>query len=90
MSHLSISVIIPYYKQFESVQHTLSALNQKTLPVDKFQVIVIDDGSEDVIEDILKKRILSFPAVLLPEKNLGASAAHNLGAQNSISNILLY
>ena len=41
----TLSVIIPTYNRRESLRTTLHALAQQTYPSDRFEVIVIDDGS---------------------------------------------
>ncbi|GAA0401990.1 glycosyl transferase [Acrocarpospora corrugata] len=44
---LRCSVVIPTYNRAELLGHTLGALTLQTLPREEFEVIVIDDGSDD-------------------------------------------
>ncbi|GIH24374.1 glycosyl transferase [Acrocarpospora phusangensis] len=44
---LKCSVVIPTYNRAELLGHTLHALTRQTLPREEFEVIVVDDGSDD-------------------------------------------
>ncbi|GAA1022206.1 glycosyl transferase [Acrocarpospora pleiomorpha] len=44
---LKCSVVIPTYNRAELLRHTLYALTLQTLPREEFEVIVVDDGSDD-------------------------------------------
>lgn len=67
-----ITVFIATYNQCEFLENAiLSALNQK-YPKDKFEVLVIDDGSTDTTQDVLSKyegkiRIIHQEHIGLPD-----------------------
>ena len=48
-----ISVIIPVYNQKQQLLTTLAKFDEQTYPKELFEVIVVDDGSNDIeAEDI--------------------------------------
>jgi glycosyltransferase involved in cell wall biosynthesis len=85
----TVSVIIPTYNRKEFLRETLSSLAQQTYPSDRFEVIVIDDGSTDGTKEIEAE---TFPFMLryFWQKNQGDAAARNTGAQQSGSDILAF
>ena len=54
---LHLSVIIPTYNRSDVLKKCLKALNAQTLPKTAFEVIVIDDGSTDTTEEIVKNAV---------------------------------
>ena len=72
-----ISVIIPTYNRVSVIQRALDSVFRQTFP--PTEVIVIDDGSMDETAAMITT---NYPAVrLLPQKNMGISAARNAGIQ---------
>ena len=73
-----VSVIIPVYNDPEHLRLCLQALAQQTYPQDRFEVIVVDNGS-DAAADI-KGTIRQFAnAIALYEAIPGSYAARNKG-----------
>jgi glycosyltransferase involved in cell wall biosynthesis len=68
---------------------TLDSLKQQTFPMDRLEVIVVDDGSTDDTQTIAN---LQFPFSLryVQQKNQGATAARNYGVTFSQSEILVF
>ena len=85
----TISVIIPTYNRKDSLLRTLDSLKQQTYPMDRFIVIVVDDGSTDDTQVIASQQ---FPFALrcVHQKNQGATAARNYGATISQADILVF
>lgn len=85
MSDERISFIIPNWNGEATIKKCLEA----TFAVedDNFEVIVVDDGSDDDSVEIIK----SFPCKLIQlEKRSGASKARNVGAFSSDSKYLFF
>jgi cellulose synthase/poly-beta-1,6-N-acetylglucosamine synthase-like glycosyltransferase len=53
--HIKISVIIPARNEESNIGYLLTALQQQTYPKELFEVIVIDDHSEDRTAEIVKQ-----------------------------------
>lgn len=51
----SVSVIIPAYNEQKSIARTIESIMASDYPLEKFEVIVIDDGSKDNTYEIAKK-----------------------------------
>lgn len=74
------SVIIPLYNKAHTIERTLRSVFAQTYQ--KFEVIVINDGSTDGSEEIVEK-IENQRIRLISQENLGVSAARNRGVQES-------
>jgi glycosyltransferase involved in cell wall biosynthesis len=75
----TFSVVIPAYQAADSVGHAVeSALSQTVRPL---EVIVVDDGSTDGIEEAL--RPYSGRITLLSKENGGRASARNLGVAHA-------
>jgi len=80
-----ISVIIPNYNDEKTLECCLQAVFASEY--DNYEVIVVDDCSEDRSIDIIKR----FPCRLIQlQKHAGASAARNAGARLSQGPLLFF
>ena len=79
----TFSVIIPCYNAASTIQRTLFALTQQTF--DDFEAIIINDGSEDLGPQIVKKFTFDDPRFKLINitQNQGLSNARNIGLDYS-------
>lgn len=85
----SVSVIIPTFNRKESLLRTLESLEQQSYPVDRLEVIVVDDGGSDGTETILG-RGFKFSLHYMRQENQGATAARNHGALQSNGEFLIF
>ena len=75
----SISVIIPVYNRCNLIDRAIKSVLEQTRRPD--EIIVIDDGSTDGTDMIIKK---NYPdIILLQQKNRGVSCARNNGIKNA-------
>jgi len=80
-----ISVIIPSYNAAHHLLTCLKAIYDNDFK--DYEVIVVDDGSTDNTSEIIK----NFPCCYFRnDKNLGAAATRNKGAQEAQGEILLF
>jgi GT2 family glycosyltransferase/glycosyltransferase involved in cell wall biosynthesis len=84
-----ISVIIPTYNRCAALASCLAALEQQSLAKERFEVIVVDDGSTDGTEQLCQGLSMSFPLVYLRQPNAGAGAARKLGSEVARGKYLL-
>jgi GT2 family glycosyltransferase/glycosyltransferase involved in cell wall biosynthesis/SAM-dependent methyltransferase len=84
-----ISVIIPTYNRCAVLASCLAALEQQSLAKERFEVIVIDDGSTDGTEQFCRGISMSFTLVYLRQSNAGAGAARKLGSEVARGKYLL-
>ena len=81
-----ILIIIPHYNKVELLKKCIYHIYEQD--VDYFDVLVVDNGSEDGSIDFIKeaeKKYENFHSILLSE-NLGFAIAVNKGIQYSIDN----
>ncbi|MBN1136108.1 MAG: glycosyltransferase family 2 protein [Anaerolineae bacterium] len=84
-----VSVIIPTFNRKGSVLRLLECLKQQTYPCDRFEVIVVDDGSTDGT-DHLPWNSFPFGVRYYRQENAGATLARNRGASQSSAEILVF
>ena len=71
-----VSVIVPVYNNLEFLETCLHALQNQTYPKESYEVIVVDNASEEKIENVT----IQFPQVTLAhESKPGSYAARNKG-----------
>lgn len=77
---LLVSVVIPTYDRADLVSRALDALDRQTLASDRFEVVVVDNGSVDDTAERLGRRSDPFAlrVVSLPH-NRGPAGARNAG-----------
>ncbi|MBI5056224.1 MAG: glycosyltransferase family 2 protein [Nitrospirae bacterium] len=81
----SISVVIPNYNKAATIGKCLESVFASEYK--NFEVIVVDDRSEDGSFEVIKK----FPCKLISlEKRSGTSKARNTGAENSSGEIIFF
>ncbi len=84
-----VSIIIPTYNHKDSLRETLQSLAQQTYPIDRFEIIAVDDGSTDGTHEITAETI-PFTLRYVRQSNQGDAAARNFGAQQSQADILVF
>jgi len=84
--NLRTSVIIPAYNAEESLPRCLLALEHQTLPQEQYEVIVVDDGSEDGTAAVAK----AHGARVMRLDHKGPAAARNAGAALARAEIIVF
>ena len=76
---MKISVVIPSYNRKELIKRSINSVNNQTIK--PFEIIVVDDGSFDGTEEMIKRNydFIKF----IKQKNKGVSAARNFGIKVS-------
>jgi glycosyltransferase involved in cell wall biosynthesis len=75
---LFFSVVIPAYNEEKYISTTLSALSQVEYPLDKFEIIIVDNGSTDGTERVVAAHAPAWAKVVRLEEP-GVSRARNRG-----------
>ncbi|MCS7001379.1 MAG: glycosyltransferase, partial [Dehalococcoidia bacterium] len=81
-----VSVIIPAYNASATLPNCLAALQRQTLPPDRYEVIVVDDGSTDDTIAIAE----SFGVRVVRQSHENQAAARNRGAQAARGSVLVF
>jgi cellulose synthase/poly-beta-1,6-N-acetylglucosamine synthase-like glycosyltransferase len=82
-----ISVVIPAHNALEGIRACLDALERQTVPQEKYEVIVVNDGLVDATAEVITDR---YGVSFLSQPQRGAAAARNLGAKQAQGEILLF
>lgn len=78
-----VSVVISTFNRLPLLQELLDALGKQTLGADRFEVVVVDDGSQEPVAPVLGQRRDPFPLTVLTQVNSGAAAARHAGIMKS-------
>ncbi|WP_344614883.1 glycosyltransferase [Dactylosporangium salmoneum] len=88
---LTLSVVIATYERPGPLRDCLAALCAQTLPREKFQVVVVDDGSaesaEPFVMPFLDRLDLTFIRL---DRNVGPGEARNVGIEAGNGDVLLF
>lgn len=90
---LLLSVVIATFNRKSVLETTLKLLTEQTFPNDRFEVVLVDDGSTDETQKMVAAMQPGIPYELhffqQPE-NLGPGAANNRGVREAKSDIILF
>lgn len=81
-----ISVVIPAFNVEKAIGRCVDALLAQTLPRERYEIIVVDDGSTDATGAIAQAR----GGRVIRQENCGAGAARNTGAQAARGDVVLF
>jgi GT2 family glycosyltransferase len=84
------SIIIPTYARPQQLTACLHALTHLNYPRDRFDVIVVDDGSPMALEPVVEPWRSQLNLMLLRQPNAGPSAARNYGAMRATGEFLAF
>lgn len=90
MDNPLISVIIPTFNRAELLRASLQSLASQSLGTDRFEVVVVDDGSTDATRNVCLDLAGRLRLRYFRIENSGISAAKNLGIFASTGTILLF
>jgi glycosyltransferase involved in cell wall biosynthesis len=88
---MKTSVVIPTHNRRYVLQETLASLEKQDVGASAFEVVVVDDGSTDGTDDMLKSYAgtLSLNPILL-EKNRGRAGARNEGIRGASGDLVVF
>lgn len=84
------SVIIPTHNRLALLQQTLDCLAQQSYPVEKYEVIVVDNGSMDGTAVYLQAHAQQGQIYCIRQPALGPANARNVGARAAQGDILVF
>jgi len=88
---VKISVVIPTYNRVKLLRRALYSLDNQTFPRDGFEVIVVDDGSEDGTRSFLQGALFHFTLKRVCNSgNLGTATARNRGVAEGKGEIIVF
>src|SRR6476469_8554532 len=85
---MKLSVVIPCYNEQSTIEAVVEAV--RSAPVEDVEIIVVDDGSTDGTQELLKGKPPGWvDKLVLQESNLGKGAALRAGFQAATGNIVI-
>jgi glycosyltransferase involved in cell wall biosynthesis len=75
------SVIVPTFQRAGALERCLEALGAQTLERERFEVIVVDDGSPQPPREVVARTEATLDVRLLEQPNAGPATARNTGAR---------
>ena len=84
------SIIIPTYNRPERLANCLSAIAKLDYPRDRFEVIVVDDGSKTPLDSVVTPLQDKIDVKLFRQANAGPAAARNRGASEAKGEFLTF
>ncbi len=85
---LKFSIIIPVYNRPQEIDELLDSLIRQDFQ-DNFEVIIVEDGSQDSSENIVEKYKSQLNLNYFFKDNSGAGASRNFGMQQATGNYFL-
>jgi glycosyltransferase involved in cell wall biosynthesis len=82
-SQSTFSIIIPTYNRPKQLTACLLSLGRLEYPHDRFEVIVVDDGSDKSLDHVIARVDIQLDIKLIRQNNAGPAAARNKGAEHA-------
>ena len=78
---MNFSVVIPVYNRPEEVDELLDSLTRQSSK--NFEVIIVEDGSSEKCDGIVRKYISLLPVIYFEKPNSGPGLTRNAGAEKA-------
>lgn len=87
---IPLSIILCTYNRAEYLRKVLENITKQTLSKDKYEIVIIDDGSVDDTKKVVESFKNILPISYFYQKNSGLASAKNHGIYASRGKILLF
>lgn len=84
------TIIIPTYERPEKLKTCLLSLSCLDYPRDRFEVVIVDDGGESPLKDVVAAFADRLHLILVRQQNTGPAAARNAGAVHAKGEFLAF
>ena len=85
-----LSIIVPVYNEEKTIIEILEKIKQNSPNLTKYEVIVIDDGSTDQTNKLLKNNNHLFNKLLINETNKGKGFSVKKGILNALGTHIIF
>ncbi|NOX37395.1 MAG: glycosyltransferase [Calditrichaeota bacterium] len=77
------SIIVPAFNRLDEIRELVQSFQQLDFPGDRFELIIVDDGSTDGTQEWVQayRERVDFPLRLVRQENRGPGAARNKGME---------
>jgi len=87
---MKVSVIIPTYNRKKVLKRCLETLFNQNFSKDDYQIVLVDNGSTDGTEKMIKKLSPPCDFLFLREERKGPHIARNLGIKHAKGEIIIF
>jgi GT2 family glycosyltransferase len=88
---MRVSFVVPTYRRADALRSTLTALQQLDYPPDRYEVVVVDDGSGDATVDVVGDLAARDDRIRYhAQPNSGVATARNNGAKIATGELLIF
>ena len=86
------SIIVPTYNREEEIRELLDSFRQLDFPADRFELIIVDDGSTDGTAPLVAayQQQVPFHVKLIRQLNQGPGAARNRGMEEARGDFFIF
>jgi glycosyltransferase involved in cell wall biosynthesis len=86
-----LSVIVPTFNRKDTIRTTLARLSTQTYPISDYEVLIMDDGSNDGTKEVVESLQASLPYEVryFYHKNRGPGATQNRGILEAQGEVVL-
>jgi len=85
-----LSIVIPTYNRPKQLATCLEACSRLDYPHDRYEVIVVDDGGVEPLDNVINRFHSRLRLKLLRQENAGPAAARNRGASGAGGEFLAF
>lgn len=85
----NVSVVVSTFNRLALLQELLDSLGTQTLSAERFEVIVVDDGSKVPVAPMLEARKDPYRLRVITQKNAGAAAARDAGIRQAKHDVVV-
>ena len=85
-----VSIVVATYNRCEGLRQLLVALAEQTYPADRFEVVVVDDGSTDDTLELLQTIVVPYALHHVSQSNGGPAVARNRGVEHARGSLILF
>ena len=85
-----VSVIVPTHRRPAALDACLGALTQQSVGTDRFDVVVVDDGTPEPLEGVLDRHSSSLRLTVHRQASSGPASARNAGVAHARGRLLAF
>lgn len=86
-----ISIVVPTFRRPEALKETLSVLIRLDYPKESYEIIVVDDGSQDSTPEVVESFQKDFPNLVYKcQENSGVAKARNEGVRLAKGDTIIF
>ena len=85
-----LSVVVPTFNRRQSLLRLIESLSSQTCPADRFEVVVVDDGSTDGTAAAVRAAATPFSLRVVSQFNGGPAEARNRGVRLARGHVVVF